>query len=177
MAPPDAPPVVYRKCHLAPPEQDTFSSGDAIPVFRFKQWRIGIQLCYDSHFPELTTRMALAGADLVLMPHASPRGSAQDKHTSWTRHLPARAFDNGLFVAACNQTGDNGNGLTFPGNAAIFNPSGHVVATALTGEAALLTAALSVRDLAHVRDHRMRYFLPNRRFDLYGADAAPRDSE
>ena len=102
---------VYRKLHLAPPEADHFSSGESLPVFHWSGIRFGIQLCYDAHFPQLSTQMAEADADMIFIPHASPRGQAAEKHQSWMRHLPARAFDNGLFVVACNQTGDNGNGL------------------------------------------------------------------
>jgi hypothetical protein len=43
--------------------------------------------------------------------------------------LPARAFDNGFFVVACNQIGNNQNGLTFPGNAVAFSPSGEIIDT------------------------------------------------
>jgi hypothetical protein len=71
--------------------------------------------------------------DMIFIPHASPRGQAVDKHQSWMRHLPARAFDNGLFVVACNQRGNNENGLVFPGNAVAFSPSGEIMETRLSG--------------------------------------------
>ncbi len=70
--------------------------------------------------------MAVKGAEILFLPHASPRGLAIDKHRSWMRHLTARAFDNSVFVVACNQTGYNGKGLTFPGNAVVL---GHSLAT------------------------------------------------
>ena len=158
---------LYRKLHLAPPEVDHFNPGEQIPVFQWSGMRFGIQLCYDAHFPEITTQMAEADADAIFIPHASPRGRAEEKHQSWMRHLPARAFDNGLFVIACNQTGDNGKGLIFPGNAVIFSPSGEILATRLSGRSGLLVADLKVEQLTHVRSHRMRYFLPNRRPELY----------
>ena len=44
------------------------------------------------------------------------------------RHLPARAFDNGVFIVACNQTGTNGGGLSFPGVAMVIGPNGRVLA-------------------------------------------------
>jgi N-carbamoylputrescine amidase len=159
---------VYRKLHLAPPEADQFSPGETLPVFYWSGVRFGIQLCYDAHFPELSTRMAEADADMIFIPHASPRGQAMDKHQSWMRHLPARAFDNGLFVVACNQTGDNENGLVFPGNAVVFSPSGEVIEARLSGDSGMLVADLTADQLRHVRSHRMRYFLPNRRPGLYG---------
>jgi predicted amidohydrolase len=158
---------LYRKVHLAPPETDHFHPGDRLPIFDWSGVRFGIQLCYDAHFPELTTRMAEAQADVIFFPHASPRGRAAAKHQSWMRHLPARAFDNGLFVVACNQTGDNGNGLTFPGNAVVLSPSGEILETRLSGKSGMLVADLTADRIRHVRDHRMRYFLPHRRPQLY----------
>lgn len=158
---------IYRKLHLAPPETDCFQAGNRLPIFEQDGFRFGLQLCYDAHFPELSTAMAQAGADAVFIPHASPRGAAADKHQSWMRHLPARAYDNSVFVVACNQIGDNENGLHFPGNALVLSPSGKIRETLLTGEPGLLVTNLTVSRLRHTRDHRMRYFFPNRRPELY----------
>jgi N-carbamoylputrescine amidase len=159
---------VYRKLHIAPPEKTVFDAGKTIPVFDAAGIRFGIQLCYDAHFPELSTRMALAGAEVIFMPHASPRGTAAEKRDSWLRHLPARAFDNGVFVVACNQAGDNGAGLTFPGIAVVIGPDGRVIAADAGGREGVLVADLDAGLLAAVRSHPMRYFLPQRRPDLYG---------
>ena len=156
----------YRKLHIAPPEQPVFSAGDRVPIFEACGIRFGIQLCYDAHFPELSARMALDGADVIFMPHASPRGTPEEKRSSWMRHLPARAFDNGVFIAACNQTGTNGGGLTFPGLAMVIGPDGRVIAETTAGAEGLLIADLKAEDLAAVRQHPMRYFLPHRRSDL-----------
>ena len=158
---------VYRKLHLAPPERGHFMPGAAMPVFHWAGIRFGIQLCYDAHFPELSTRMAETRADMIFIPHASPRGRAVDKHQSWMRHLPARAYDNGLFVVACNQTGDNENGLVFPGNAVVFSPSGEIMETRLKGKSGMIVVELTADQVHHVRSHRMRYFFPNRRPRLY----------
>ena len=157
----------YRKLHLAPPEIDTYSSGSEIPVFESCGLKFGIQLCYDAHFPALSTQMALMGVDAIFMPHASPRGTSEEKFNSWMRHLTARAFDNGIFVAAVNQCGDNENGLMFPGLSIVISPSGEVLKKDVTGSEGLLIADLEKKDLDAVRSHRMRYFLPNRRTDLY----------
>jgi len=160
---------VYRKLHLAPPEQAIFTPGDQVSLFQIESLTCGIQLCYDAHFPELTTRMALDGADIVFVPHASPgRGqTARDKHHSWMRHLTARSYDNGLFIVACNQTGRNANGLEFPGNAVVIDPSGNILAKKVDDKEGLLVVELDGSALEHVRGHRMRYFLPNRRPDIY----------
>lgn len=164
---PGGPVQAYRKLHIAPPEQAFFAAGDTIPVFKAAGVRFGIQLCYDTHFPELSTRMALAGAQILFMPHASPRGTPADKYQSWLRHLPARAFDNSCFVVACNQCGDNAAGLSFPGLALVIGPSGTVIARRLKDREGVLLADLKTSDYEEVRGHRMRFFLPHRRDDLY----------
>ena len=158
---------VYRKIHIAPPEQNTLEPGNDIPVFETAGVKFGIQLCYDAHFPELSTFLAVKGVDIIFMPHASPRGTPESKFHSWMRHLPARASDNGVFVVACNQTGDNGHGLQFPGVSVIIGPSGELLKKDTSGMECLLVADLKALDLDAVRGHRMRYFLPNRRPDLY----------
>ena len=164
---PDGRWAVYRKLHLAPPEQPFFAAGDEVPLFSTGSVRFGIQLCFDGHFPELSAAMTAAGAHVLFMPHASPRGDAAAKHASWMRHLPARAYDNSVFVVACNQWGDNGRGLTFPGNAAVFGPAGNLLARHASGQEGMLVADLKAAALAHVQNHPMRHFFPHRRPDLY----------
>ena len=164
----------YRKTHLGPPEQAVFKAGDAAPVFDSKSLCLGIQLCYDAHFPELSTTMALKGAEAIFIPHASPGGTPESKLDSWMRHLPARAFDNGVFIIACNQTGENGTGLSFPGVGLVLGPSGTVLASYTGGREHMMLVDLKTADLSAVRKHRMRYFLPHRRPELYTSANGPR---
>ncbi len=158
---------IYRKLHIAPPEEAVFSYGQQVPLFNILGVKLGIQLCYDAHFPELATRMAVDGADVIFMPHASPRGTPQKKLDSWMRHLSARAFDNGVFIVACNQVGENKLGLEFPGLAVAIGPSGNILKDKTSDREGMLVTDLKADDLSEVRDHRMRYFLPNRRPELY----------
>ena len=158
----------YRKIHMAPNEREYFSPGNSINLFSHKNVRFGIQLCYDAHFPELATAMALKGADIIFIPHASPRGNPEEKYTSWMRHLTARAFDNGVFIAAVNQTGDNTGGLVFPGLALLIGPDGNIVSKFIDPEEKIHFVNIDLAALEKVRSHKMRYFLPNRRSDLFG---------
>lgn len=167
VAPPDGTLRIYRKIHMAPPEKKIYSQGDRIPLFDLCGVKCGIQLCYDAHFPELTTLMAQKGADVIFMPHASPKGTPEEKYLSWMRHLPARAYDNSLYVIACNQTGSNRNGLSFPGIAVVIDPSGKVAARDVSGREGLLVADLSKAAIDRVRTHKMRFFFPNRRPGFY----------
>lgn len=164
---PDGAVGAYRKIHIAPPEKRVFSPGNDLPLFKTAGLSAGIQLCYDVHFPELSTRMALDGADILFLPHASPRGLPKEKLGSWLRHLTARAFDNAVFVVACNAAGENGRGLYFPGVAVAVDPSGRIVGEKTSAGEDMFVVRLDTALLAAVRNHRMRYFLPNRRNDLF----------
>jgi predicted amidohydrolase len=164
---PDGQLGIYQKVHIAPPEKQTFAAGDTIPVFQAGRMTFGIQLCFDAHFPELAAVMTAKGAEAIFIPHASPRGNPEEKHTSWMRHLTARAYDNSVFIVACNQIGANCNGLAFPGNALIIGPAGEVMAKDTRPHASMLLADLKAADLEAVRNHPMRHFFPHRRPDLY----------
>lgn len=164
---PDGKVALYRKVHIAPPEKETFAQGDHIPVFTVGGLCLGIQLCFDAHFPELSAAMTSRGAEILFLPHASPRGDAEGKHQSWMRHLTARAFDNSVFVVACNQFGENCNGLTFSGNAVVIGPSGEVIAKDILPHSSMLLADLRAADLDAVRNHPMRHFFPHRRPEIY----------
>lgn len=158
---------VYRKLHIAPPERGIFSPGKRVLLFNACGIKFGIQLCYDAHFPEISTFMAIREAGIIFIPHASPNGTPEEKFRSWMRHLPARAYDNSLFVVACNQSGDNGEGLEFPGIAVIIGPSGEIIEKNVSGKEGMILADLKAETLEKVRGNKMRFFLPNRRPDLY----------
>jgi N-carbamoylputrescine amidase len=164
---PDKSVEIYRKLHVAPPESRTFGKGNRILLFDLFNIRFGIQLCYDAHFPELSTMMAEMGAEILFFPHASPRGSPEAKYESWMRHLTARAYDNSLFVVAVNQCRMNENGLNFPGVALAIDPSGFPFESFLRNREGLMVFDLKEKQLNSVRGHPMRFFLPQRRHDLF----------
>jgi N-carbamoylputrescine amidase len=158
---------LYRKTHLAPPERDIYQAGEEIKVYKYENTTLGIQLCYEAHFPELSTIMALMGAEVIFIPHASPRGTPGEKLQSWMRHLPGRAFDNSIFLVACNQVGGIGKRLSFPGVACVLGPDGKVLARYAGQEEKIIFAELKSDVLQRIRRHRMKYFIPHRRPGLY----------
>jgi predicted amidohydrolase len=159
---------LHRKTHLSPPESASYGAGQELRVFSYEHVTFGIQLCYETHFPEISTVMALKGAEVLFLPHASPRGEPEEKMESWQRHIPGRAFDNGCFVIATNQAGKTTEGLCFPAVAVAVGPDGRILKSYTGKEGGLMIVDLNAGLLDEVRKHRMRYFLPNRRPELYG---------
>jgi len=160
---------IYRKMHLSPGEQRLFAAGSEAPLFAWKGFSFGIGLCYDAHFPELATLYALAGADILFYPHASPPPETPaEKLARWLRYLPARAYDNGLYVAACNQCGDNGRAMVFQGASLVLDPKGEILDSS-HGDGATFAEAEIRRDVIdRVRSSSMGYFLKERRPGAYG---------
>ncbi len=157
----------YRKTHLSPKEKEIYQAGEEIHVFRYGKMVFGIQLCYEAHFPEISTLMALKGAEIIFMPHASPRGKPGEKLQSWLRHLPGRAFDNALYVVACNQVGKTGEGFTFPGVVVALSPAGDVMAKYAGTHEEMLLLDFQRDEIEKIRKHKMAYFIPHRRPELY----------
>lgn len=105
--------------------------------------------------------------DCRCLPNTSSKDDPKAKFKSWSRHLTARAYDNSIFIAAVNQVGDNGCGLSFPGVAMVIDPSGNIYEKYTGDYETMLVADLKKSAMEHVRGHRMRYFLPNRRPEIY----------
>ena len=163
--------LLYFKTHLGQREKEEYTPGDSLPVFQLPQATVGIQLCLEQHFPEITQTLVLKGAQLILCPHATPRLSPAERQRSWDISLRARAYDNCVFILAVNQVGDNGQGTKYPGGAMLINPLGQVVAEDFSGQEGLIVGDI---DLGQVIESRVtpqglcrRFYPPQRRPDLY----------
>ena len=157
----------YRKIHLGTTEDGIFQAGEECPVFRYRGTNFGVELCFDGHFPELSTILALKGAEIIFIPHASPRESGEEKRGRWLRYLSARAYDNSVFIVACNPTGKTENGIVFPGAAVILDPKGEVCASIQGEEEEVVCADLCKGSFLKVRENPHGFFLNRRRPELY----------
>lgn len=138
----------YRKVHLFGPmnEDRHFVRGRNVAVVDLKIGRVGIALCYDLRFPELSRKMALAGAELLLYPSQWPEGRLGHFHTL----LAARAIENQVFVAGVNRTGRSA-AVQFGGGSTVIGPRGEVLAQ-LGGEVACALADLDLDLVAAARE-------------------------
>jgi N-carbamoylputrescine amidase len=146
-------------------EQGYYTPGDTgAPVYDTRAGRIGVAICYDRHYPEYMRALAIAGADLVVVPQAGAVGEWPDG--LYQAEMRVAAFQNGYFVALCNRVGRE-ECLTFAGESFVCAPDGRVVAEAPALEDAILYADIDPSDA--VRSHARCLFLRDRRPELYGA--------
>ena len=159
--------VRYRKTHLwGELDASLFVAGEALaPVVELDGWRVGLLVCYDVEFPETVRRLALEGAELVLVPTA-----LMHPFTFVADHVTrVRAAENGVFLAYANYCGEE-NGLRYAGRSVVVAPDGEELARA--GETPVrLHARLERERLALARDALP--YLRDRRAALYGP---PRES-
>ncbi len=143
----------YRKVHpaaLLSLEKIYFRGGSSFPVFRLGEWTLGFSICYDSLFPESCRCLALQGAELIVAPYATPIGDP------WENFLSTRALENGVFFAACNHVGPEGD-WQMSGKSMIIDPLGKILAKAGESGDEIITAEF----------HRERVIEARRRFPLF----------
>lgn len=112
--------AVYRKLHLWGEEPRWFAPGDRpAPIVDTRYGRIGLGICYDIEFPELTRGLALAGAELIALPANWPRDPLPILHSL----ASTTAYLSRVFVAVCDRCGTE-RGLEFEGGSVIAGPDG-----------------------------------------------------
>lgn len=137
----------YRKTHLfGELDRSMFhpGAGDE-PLFELHGWKLGLLICFDVEFPENTRRLALAGADLLVVPTAN-----MAEFDFVAQHLvPTRAYENQLFVAYANFCGTEG-ALAYGGLSCVATPDGAGLVQA-GRDTELLLATLTPAHLARGR--------------------------
>lgn len=151
----------YRKTHLfGDLDRSMFSAGaDQFPLVELNGWKLGFLICYDIEFPENARRLALGGAELILVPTANMRPYEFVAEVT----VRSRAFENQCYVAYANYCG-NEDEIHYCGLSSIAAPDG-----TLSAQAGLDEALISgVLDRQLMLDSRAinRYFV-DRRPELY----------
>jgi predicted amidohydrolase len=190
----------FRKLH--PFINPNLSPGDAYCVFTLRGWKCGILICYDNNIIENVRATALLGADVIFMPHVtmctpSTRPGAgfvdpglwenREAHPTTLRMefdglkgrqwllkwLPARAYDNAVYVVFTNPIGMDDDQLK-NGCSMIIDPYGDIIAECRNLGDDLCTGLLTPDKLTRAGGYRYRNA---RRPDLYaeiiGREHAP----
>ncbi|WMY73295.1 deaminated glutathione amidase [Buttiauxella selenatireducens] len=149
----------YQKLHLYDAfnvqESRLVDAGESMPpLIDVAGFKVGLMTCYDVRFPEMALSLALAGADVLVLPAAWLRGPNKEMH--WATLLAARALDTTSYVVAAGECGNKNIG-----HSQVVDPLGVVVAAA-NQRPALIYAELESQHLADVR--AMLPVLKNRRF-------------
>ncbi len=117
----------YRKIHLPThsvfEERRYYRPGQEAPVFKTDIGTIGLNICYDLYFPELTRLQALKGAQLVVCISASPGL----RRRFFEGFCLSRAMENAVYLAYVNRVGIE-EGLQFWGGSRVIAPNGSVLA-------------------------------------------------
>ena len=130
-------------------EKTFFGEGNETHVFKTNFGNIGVQICYDLFFPEVSMKMAQKGADIIINLAASPTTSRPLFH----RVLPARAIETTCFYAYSNNIGTQGS-LTFAGESVIVDPRGKTIAEIPSFEEGVIVCELDFDKLDSYREAR-----------------------
>jgi N-carbamoylputrescine amidase len=153
----------YRKVHpaaLLSLEKLYFRGGSSFPVSRVGEWTLGFSTCYDNLFPESCRCLALQGAEMIIAPYATPVADP------WENFLTTRALENGVYLAACNHVGPEGE-WQMSGKSMLVDPLGKILLQASPTEEQIISWDC---DREQVIQARRRFPLfRDRRPDAYGA--------
>jgi predicted amidohydrolase len=135
--------MIYRKTHLFFREKECFSEGNSgffVVQHPLIDCKVGVMICNDWRYPEAARSLALLGADVI----ACPSNLVSDV---WRMVMPARAFENKVFLAVANRCGteirqledSSTQSLTFTGGSALYGYTGEIIGQADRNEQRVLT--------------------------------------
>jgi N-carbamoylputrescine amidase len=170
---------VYRKMHIPDDplyyEKYYFAPGDlGFRAFPTRFGKVGTLVCWDQWYPEAARLTAMQGADLLVYPtaigwHPSEKATyGSSQHAAWETIQRSHAIANGVFVAAVNRVGHEGEagaGLEFWGGSFVANPSGVLLAKASHDREEVVVVECNGAESELVR--RNWPFFRDRRIDAY----------
>jgi N-carbamoylputrescine amidase len=170
---------IYRKMHIPDDplyyEKYYFAPGDlGFRAFPTRFGKVGTLVCWDQWYPEAARLTAMLGADVLVYPTAigwHPTEKAKygaSQHDAWETIQRSHAIANGIFVAAVNRVGhegDAGAGLEFWGGSFVADPSGVLLAKGSHDREEVLVVECDRGQAENVR--RNWPFFRDRRIDAY----------
>jgi predicted amidohydrolase len=155
--------TTYRKTHLLGDDERTvYSPGNDLGrPHALNGVRVGVLVSYDAEFPEAVRALASHGADLICIPAAT---CADRRHVPDVL-IPARAVENGCFVAFANRCWRE-NTTAYAGQSTVVAPDGSVIARTARDEDMIFA---NIDLPAYQRAREASPYLDDRRPELYAA--------
>ena len=152
----------YRKIHLYDAlgfkESDKMIPGSKItkPIGT-SIGKIGMMICYDLRFPEMSRALALAGSEVLIVPSAWVQGPMKEEH--WITINKTRAIENGCYVIAPDQVGN-----IYCGRSLVVDPYGKVLVD-MKKKQGIIFVDIDLKKVKEIR--KVLPLLKNRRADTY----------
>ena len=153
---------VYRKLHLYDAlgfkESKKLLAGKRIEKpTKTAAGNVGVMICYDLRFPEMSRLLTVKGADVLVAPSGWVQGPMKEEH--WQTMVKARAIENGSYVVAPDQVGN-----IYAGRSMVVDPFGAVLLD-MGQKEGMEVVKLDMGRVAKVR--KSLPLLKNRRTDVY----------
>lgn len=142
-------------------ESDTLTAGDSDTVFDTEFGKMGVMLCFDIRFPELSRMMVNDGARIVFVPAAFNMTTGP---AHWELSFRTRALDNQIYMVGCAPARDVSAGYISWGHSIVTDPWGRVI-DMLDEKKGILLAELDMDYEEQVREELP--LLKSRRKDMY----------
>jgi len=152
----------YRKIHLYDAlgfrESQKMMSGSKIskPV-RTSIGKIGMMICYDLRFPEMSRSLASSGSEILVIPSAWVKGEMKEEH--WLTINKTRALENGCYVISPDQVGN-----IYCGRSIVVDPYGKILLD-MKKKQGIGYANIELNRIKQIR--KILPLLKNRRTDIY----------
>ena len=152
----------YRKIHLYDAlgfrESDKMIAGSKItkPV-NTSLGKVGMMICYDLRFPEMSRSLAAAGSEVLVVPSAWVKGTMKEEH--WITINKTRAIENGCYVIAPDQVGN-----IYCGRSLIVDPYGKILLD-MKKKQGIGFINIDLNKIKEIR--KVLPLLKNRRTDIY----------
>jgi len=139
----------YDKRHLFGYSQEDqhYQAGAKKLIVQVKGWKICPLVCYDLRFP-VWARNVGGEYDVLLYVANWP----QRRSLAWKTLLQARAIENQAYCIGVNRVGEDGAGIVYSGDSAVFDPLGNALLAPVT-EAGVYTITLEKEPLLEARSH------------------------
>lgn len=142
-------------------ESDTLTAGDSDTVFDTEFGKIGVMLCFDIRFPELSRMMVNDGVKVIFVPAAFNMTTGP---AHWELSFRTRALDNQIYMVGCAPARDVSAGYISWGHSIVTDPWGRVI-DMLDEKKGILLAELDMDYEEQVREELP--LLKSRRKDIY----------